>query len=57
MTNKLNESQKEQIAKNIPMIKMGTPEAIAYAVAFLASDKASYITGETINVNGGLFMQ
>ena len=57
MTNKLNESQKEQIAKNIPMIKMGTPEDIAYAVAFLASDKASYITGETINVNGGLFMQ
>jgi 3-oxoacyl-[acyl-carrier protein] reductase len=57
MTNKLNESQKEQITKNIPMIKMGAPDDIAYAVAFLASDKASYITGETINVNGGLFMQ
>ena len=57
MTKKLNESQKEQITKNIPMIKMGSPDDIAYAVAFLASDKASYITGETINVNGGLFMQ
>jgi 3-oxoacyl-[acyl-carrier protein] reductase len=36
---------------------MGNPSDIAHAVAFLASEKASYITGETINVNGGLFMQ
>lgn len=57
MTNKLNETQKDQISKNIPMSKMGNPIDIAYAVAFLASEKASYITGETINVNGGLFMQ
>jgi 3-oxoacyl-[acyl-carrier protein] reductase len=57
MTNKLNDSQKDQISKNIPMSKMGNPIDIAYAVAFLASEKASYITGETINVNGGLFMQ
>ena len=57
MTNKLNDAQKEQISKNIPTNKMGSPEDIAYAVSFLASDKASYITGETINVNGGLFMQ
>jgi 3-oxoacyl-[acyl-carrier protein] reductase len=57
MTNKLNDSQKDQISKNIPMTKMGNPIDIAYAVAFLASEKASYITGETINVNGGLFMQ
>ena len=57
MTNKLNDTQKDQISKNIPMIKMGNPIDIAYAVAFLASEKASYITGETINVNGGLFMQ
>ena len=56
MTNKLNDAQKEQISKNIPTNKMGSPEDIAYAVSFLASDKASYITGETINVNGGLFM-
>ena len=57
MTNKLNDNQKEQITKNIPMTKMGRPIDIANAVAFLASEKASYITGETINVNGGLFMQ
>ena len=57
MTKKLNDSQKDQISKNIPMTKMGNPIDIAYAVAFLASEKASYITGETINVNGGLFMQ
>jgi 3-oxoacyl-[acyl-carrier protein] reductase len=57
MTDKLNDTQKERISKNIPMIKMGHAEDIAYAVSFLASDRASYITGETINVNGGLFMQ
>ena len=56
MTEKLNDSQKEQIFKNIPTNKMGRPEDIAYAVSYLASEKASYITGETINVNGGLFM-
>ena len=57
MTNKLTEDQKDLISKNIPTAKMGSPEDIAYAVSFLASDKASYITGETLNVNGGLFMQ
>jgi 3-oxoacyl-[acyl-carrier protein] reductase len=56
MTEKLNDSQKEQIFKNIPTNKMGSPEDIAYTVSFLASEKASYITGETIHVNGGLFM-
>jgi len=57
MTNKLDDSQKEQISNNIPMTSMGNPDDIAFAVSFLASDKASYITGETLNVNGGLFMQ
>ena len=57
MTNKLTEDQKDQISKNIPTKGTGRPEDIAYAVSFLASDKASYITGETLNVNGGLFMQ
>ena len=56
MTDELNEAQKEQISKGIPMAKMGKAEDIAYMVAFLASDKASYITGETIHVNGGLYM-
>ena len=57
MTNKLNDSQKEPISNNIPMTSLGNPDDIAFAVSFLASDKASYITGETLNVNGGLFMQ
>jgi 3-oxoacyl-[acyl-carrier protein] reductase len=57
MTNKLNDDQKEQILKNIPMSRMGSAKEVANAVVFLASDKASYITGETLNVNGGIFMQ
>ena len=57
MTNKLNDAQKEQILKNIPMVRMGSANEVANAVVFLASEKASYITGETLNVNGGLFMQ
>ena len=39
----------------IPLARMGEPEEIAQAVAFLASDKSSYITGATIDVNGGIF--
>ncbi len=50
-------THKRQISNNIPMTSMGNPDDIAFAVSFLASDKASYITGETLNVNGGLFMQ
>ena len=57
MTDKLSDAQKEQISKDIPMSKMGVAADIAYAVAFLASEKADYITGETIHVNGGLYMQ
>ena len=57
MTDKLSDAQKEQISKDIPMSKMGVAADIAYAVAFLASEKAEYITGETIHVNGGLYMQ
>ena len=57
MTDKLSDAQKEQISKDIPMSKMGVASDIASAVAFLASDKAEYITGETIHVNGGLYMQ
>ena len=49
--------KEEQISKDIPMSKMGVAADIAYAVAFLASEKAEYITGETIHVNGGLYMQ
>jgi|LauGreDrversion4_2_1035121.scaffolds.fasta_scaffold07852_7 3-oxoacyl-[acyl-carrier protein] reductase len=55
MTDKLNDTQKEQIAKKIPMGRMGTGEEIAYGALFLASDQSSYITGHTLNINGGLF--
>ncbi|WP_425362724.1 3-oxoacyl-ACP reductase FabG [Candidatus Tisiphia endosymbiont of Hybos culiciformis] len=56
MTDKLNEAQKEAIMQKIPLRTLGTPEDVANVVAFLASDKSSYITGQTIHVNGGLVM-
>jgi 3-oxoacyl-[acyl-carrier protein] reductase len=55
MTDKLNEVQKEQISKRIPIGRMGTPEEIAHGVLFLASEKSSYITGHTLHINGGMF--
>jgi len=56
MTQELNDKQKEAILKNIPMGIMGKPEDIANSVAFLSSDEASYITGQTIHINGGMIM-
>ena len=56
MTDKLNEAQKEAIMQKIPLRTFGEAEDIANVVAFLASDKASYITGQTIHVNGGMLM-
>ena len=56
MTNKLNEKQTDGILSTIPMARMGLPKDIANAAIFLASDAASYITGETIHVNGGMYM-
>tara|TARA_Y100000590_G_scaffold467668_1_gene647356 strand:+ start:771 stop:1511 length:741 start_codon:yes stop_codon:yes gene_type:complete len=56
MTNKLTDNQKEQILSNIPMSKLGSVDDIANAVNFLISDNASYITGENLHVNGGLYM-
>ncbi len=55
MTDKLNEVQKKEIAKRIPIGRMGKPEEIAHGVLFLASDKSSYITGHTLHINGGMF--
>ena len=54
MTDKLNEVQKSTILERIPMKKLGNPKDIAKTVGFLCSDNASYITGQTIHVNGGL---
>ena len=56
MTNKLNDAQKEAILSKIPTKTLGSPDDVANAVAFIASDMASYITGQTIHVNGGLLM-
>jgi 3-oxoacyl-[acyl-carrier protein] reductase len=54
MTQGLPEDIKEAYKKQIPLGRFGSPEDVANAVLFLASEKASYITGEVINVNGGM---
>ena len=56
MTNAISDSVKDDIISKIPLSRLGLPEDIASAVLFLASDGASYITGETLNINGGLSM-
>lgn len=56
MTDVLTDAQKEMILQKIPSKKLGSPEDIANAVAFLASPMSSYITGQTIHVNGGMLM-
>jgi 3-oxoacyl-[acyl-carrier protein] reductase len=56
MTAVLSEQLKEDLAKKIPVGRLGRPEDVAAAVAFLASDLANYITGQTLNVDGGMLM-
>ena len=56
MTDVLSDDQKEKLLANIPSGRLGTPEDIAQAVLFLASPSADYITGQTLHVNGGMFM-
>jgi 3-oxoacyl-[acyl-carrier protein] reductase len=56
MTRALNEAQRHGLQTQIPLGRLGLPEDIAETVAFLVSDGAQYITGETIHVNGGLYM-
>ena len=56
MTAALSEEFKQSAVKNIPLGRVGSPEDVASAVCFLASDEASYITGHVLNVNGGLLM-
>ena len=56
MTNVLKPEIKEQIAKNIPLKRMGTAEDVANVVKFLASKDSSYITGQVINIDGGMLM-
>lgn len=56
MTAQLSAEQHEQLAKQIPLGRLGGAEDIAHAVAFLCSPAAGYITGETLHVNGGMYM-
>ena len=56
MTKTLTDEQKEGIFSQVPANRLGKPEEIASTVAFLSSDAAAYITGETIHVNGGMYM-
>ena len=56
MTDVLKEDIKEEIAKKIPLKRMGTPQDVANVVKFLASNDSSYITGQVINIDGGMLM-
>ena len=56
MTDVLTEEQKSTMLDQIPLARLGQPEEIAKAVTFLSSEAGAYITGETINVNGGMYM-
>ena len=55
MTEELNEKQKEAILSQVPLGRMGSAQEVAWAVRFLVSDHAAYITGTTLHVNGGLY--
>ncbi|MGB5676724.1 MAG: 3-oxoacyl-ACP reductase FabG, partial [Gammaproteobacteria bacterium] len=56
MTRELGDEQRDALIAQIPLNKLGDPADIANAVAFLASSQAAYITGETLHVNGGMYM-
>ena len=56
MTEKISEEMKNTLLSRIPMNKLGTADDVSNTVAFLSSEASSYITGETIHVNGGMYM-
>ena len=56
MTSSLPDEKKAELLKGIPLARLGKPEEIASTVGFLVSEEASYITGQTIHVNGGMYM-
>jgi 3-oxoacyl-[acyl-carrier protein] reductase len=53
MTDKLNDAQRDSILKGVPLGRMGTPHEIAAAVLYFASHEAAYVTGATLDINGG----
>jgi 3-oxoacyl-[acyl-carrier protein] reductase len=56
MTAGINDEMRKKMVEGIPLARLGTPEEVANAVVFLASDAAAYITGEVLKVNGGMYM-
>lgn len=56
MTSDLDEKQRDMLVSSIPLARLGSPEDVAAAVAFLASPGAAYVTGTTIHVNGGMYL-
>ena len=56
MTKSLNESQQEKLLERVPAGRLGSPEEVAGLVDYLVSEQAAYINGETIHINGGLYM-
>jgi 3-oxoacyl-[acyl-carrier protein] reductase len=56
MTEALGEKARQDLLAQIPLARLGAPEDVAHAVAFLASDRASYVTGHVLHINGGMFM-
>jgi 3-oxoacyl-[acyl-carrier protein] reductase len=56
MTQALPDSVRQQLQEQIPLGRLGTPDDVAHAVGFLASDQAAYITGQVLHVNGGMWM-
>ncbi len=56
MTRALDEEQRNELTRQIPLGRLGRPEHVAAAVGFLTTDAAEYMTGETLHVNGGMFM-
>jgi 3-oxoacyl-[acyl-carrier protein] reductase len=56
MTAELSEGQKDAMLGQIPLGRLGAPQEIAALVGFLSSEAAGYITGETVHINGGMYM-
>ncbi len=57
MTRSLDDAQRAKLIERIPLGRLGSPLDVAHAVAFLASPEAAYVTGATLHVNGGMYMQ